>query len=128
MSVDFGSFAGFASPLVTSESEIDWRMSTGRTYYAGYHRALLSTKFCPDNSHLGMGSHERVTDQFMKQGTIQGRSIAYVMIGMKKLRHIADYAIEQDFSQPDAVNQLSQYKVLVAKLNEFDAQFGEKTA
>jgi hypothetical protein len=128
MSIDHNSFAEFALKLITSDEEVDWRMSAGRTYYASYHRALLSTQYCPDNSNLAMGSHERVTDQFLRHNTIKARSIAYVIQNMKKMRHVADYALDNNFSRADAVNQFAQYKILINKLAEFDAQFGAKMA
>jgi uncharacterized protein (UPF0332 family) len=128
MSVDYQSFAEFASKLLSSESEIDWRMSAGRAYYASYHRALLSTQYCPENSHLAMGSHERVSDQFIKHGTTSARSIAYILQSMKRLRHIADYNLQNKFDRGNATSQLAQHKLMVQKLDQFDSQAISKTA
>lgn len=128
MTVNYESFAEFATELLSSTKEIDWRMSAGRAYYASFHRAKLSTKFCPDNSNFSMGSHTRVTDQFLKHGANQAKSIAYVLQAMKKIRHSADYELEGNWNLSNAVNQLAQHKVLIKRLEAFDSLESEKMA
>lgn len=128
MSVDFRSFAEFADRLLADDSEIAWRMSAARAYYASYHRSLKSVSHCPDNSNSRMGSHERVTERFLAHGTNGAKSIAYVLQTMKRVRHIADYELEDPFERCAAVNQLSQHKALVQRLDSFDAVATPKSA
>jgi hypothetical protein len=120
MTVDFNDFATFAEPLQGGASEIDWRMAAGRAYYAAYHRARSSADLCPNNDAFAMGSHERVSDRFMRDGSRPAKSIAYILISMKKFRKLADYDLDETFDQSAAVNQIAQYRVFLNKLNEFD--------
>jgi len=103
-------------------------MSAGRAYYASFHRASSSVKFCPDNSAYAMGSHTRVTDRLIMHGAKQAKSIAYVLQAMKKVRHSADYELKGNWNVCNAVNQLAQHKVVVQRLDAFDASEGEKIA
>jgi len=128
MTVSFQSFADFASSLISSDHEIDWRMSAARAYYASYHRARLSVDFCPDNSNLRMGSHERITDRFTAYGSNGSKSLAYVLLAMKKVRHTADYELDDPFERSSAVNQIAQHKAVVQKLDSFDAAASAKSA
>ena len=128
MSVTHIDFGEFAAKLLSSEAEIDWRMSAGRSYYGAFHRAQLSVHLCPDNENLRYASHERVSDRFMRHKTMPARSIAYVLQGMKKIRSVADYELGDNFTQKEAVNQEATYQVLVKKLDEFDTASNPKSA
>lgn len=128
MSVDYRAFADIANNLLSGVDEISWRMAAGRTYYASYHRSLQSVQHCPDNAHLAMGSHERVTDRFISQGSVGAKSIAYVLQAMKKVRHVADYDINEPFEKCSAENQLCQHKLLVQRLENFDKLMCAKSA
>ena len=128
MSVTFVDFESFAVSLCSSQREIDWRMATARAYYASFHRAQLSTRFCPDNSHFALGSHERVTDSFKLQGSMPAKSIAYVLVGMKKLRNNADYELNDPYDKNIPSAQLATHRKLVERLNEFDQSFAAKSA
>lgn len=128
MTVSYQDFEKFAAGLLTSSSEMDFRMSAARAYYASYHRALQSLHYCPDNSHLQMGSHERVTERLIAHGTLPAKSIAYVLKSMKKIRHIADYEITTTFDKCDAENQISQHQAVVKRLDAFDQSCAAKLA
>jgi hypothetical protein len=128
VSVLFGDFASHADGLSKGSSEIDWRMSSGRAYYAAFHRARLSLQFCPDNAEYAMGSHARVTERLKLEGSMKARSIAYVLVGMKKLRVIADYETHNQFEHSLAMNQLATMKAVIAKLDDFDQVALAKTA
>jgi uncharacterized protein (UPF0332 family) len=122
---DFTDFADRASLL---PHEIDWRMAAARAYYAGFHRANLSVRFCPENAHLAMGSHERLTERLKLHGSINAKSMAYILAAMKKTRVVADYEISDDFELSTAKNQLAQYHVLCQKFDSFDEICSEKLA
>lgn len=128
MSVTYRDIFEFAKALADNDSEIDWRNCAARTYYAAYHRAKQSVNVCPDNSHLKMGDHERLTVRFQLHDAKAARSIAYVLQSMKRVRHTADYEIEDAFEKSLAVNQLNQFNSLVDRLNSFDHVHGTKTA
>ena len=128
MSVDYRAFAELASNLLSGGDEISWRMSAGRTYYASYHRSLQSVQHCPGNAHLAMGSHERVTDRFISHGSVGAKSIAYVLQAMKKVRHVADYELGEQFDKCAAENQLCQHRSLVQRLDSFDTLMRAKSA
>lgn len=117
-----------ASTLSEGEGEVDWRNAASRAYYAAYHRALLSVSACPDNSHLKMGSHERLTDRFDLLKTTPAKSISYVIQSMKRHRHIADYEIAGHFVKSIGVNQVAQFDALEERLAAFDLSHSSKTA
>jgi len=114
--------------LEKSDTEVAWRNSAARAYYAAYHRAQFSVGYCPDNSHLAMGSHERLADRFILHKTTPAKAISYMLSSMKKLRHIADYENEDEFPKTLATGQLTMYLTLVSKLETFDSSQTAKTA
>lgn len=128
MSVTYEDFFEFAKPLADNTAEIDWRNSAARTYYAAYHRAMQSVDICPDNAHLKMGSHERLSARFDLHHAKVARSISYMLQSMKRVRHLADYEIHENFEKSLAVNQLSHLNTLIDRLNSFDNMHKTKTA
>ncbi len=128
MSTDISSIHELAVRLANGTEEADWRSASSRAYYAGYHRAMLSANHCPDNSNQKMGSHERLSDRFSLHNSVGARSIAYVLIGMKKQRHVADYEIDGHFFQSYAKGQVATFGALNEKLVSFDDLNQAKTA
>jgi uncharacterized protein (UPF0332 family) len=128
MSVTYSDFYNFAANLAAGANEIEWRNSASRAYYAAFHRAQETVDLCPDNAHLKMGSHERVTDRFDLHKSVPAKSISYVLQSMKRIRHCADYEIADEFAQSLAVNQVAQYVALVSRLDAFDSTFQAKKA
>lgn len=127
MSVNYSDFARVAEQLQLGETEIEWRMGAGRAYYAAFHRANSSACACPDNSQFAMGSHARVSDRFKLEGSIPAKSIAYILIAMKKIRTLADYDLDDSFNRSACTNQISQYRALEAKLDAFDNAAAART-
>ena len=122
MSITHDDLYKLGQSLESDDSELAWRASTSRTYYAAYHRGLESVIHCPDNSNQKMGSHERLTNRFDLHGAKGARAISYVLLAMKRVRHIADYEIADHFDKGLATTQLSQYKTLVDRFNSFDKE------
>lgn len=120
MSVSVSDIFNAGQALAQGGTEADWRNSASRVYYAAYHRAMASVDLCPDNSNQKMGDHERVSDRFTLHKTKAATSIAYVLIGMKRIRRMADYEISDGFEMSLAVNQIAQFQALSAKLLSFD--------
>lgn len=123
MGVLFSDFQVFASKLLDSADEIDHRNAASRSYYAAFHLADTILDRCPDNDHLAMGSHVRVTDRLDMQGSVPARSLIYILKQMKRVRESADYEIEDFFPKKDASAQLSQYDVFAKKIATFGATF-----
>lgn len=123
MTVSASYFLQFAIPLSNGSTEIEWRNGASRAYYAGFHRALLSVSYCPDNSNYKMGDHERISERFKLEGSKKAKSIAYVLEAMKKHRRMADYEIDDPFFQHSAQNVVALYSQLEKHLNEFDMCF-----
>ena len=120
MSVQPSDFSNIATTLVEGTSEIEWRVSASRAYYASYHHALSVVDLCPNNDHFAMGSHERISDRFLLHGITSAKSISYMLNAMKKLRHVADYEISDDFQKELALKQISTMNGLISKLTEFN--------
>jgi hypothetical protein len=128
MSVSHSDFADFAAKLAEANTEIEWRNSASRSYYGSYHRALQSAELCPDNSHLRMGTHERLADRFFQHADKAGKAICYILKTMKRHRTTADYELSDHFAQSTAKAQAAQYSALVQRLDDFDAAHQAKQA
>lgn len=111
-----------ASPMAEGVSEAEWRFGASKIYYAAFHKSLEYVDLCPDNTHLTMGSHERLSDRFMSQNTSLSKGVAYALIAMKKIRKIADYEVDGEFPQRDALQQRSSYLHLEKRLDAFRAE------
>ena len=128
MSVNYNDFFELAKQLEPSEKEIDWRTCAARTYYAAFHRASTTALLCPDNENFKMGSHERLTDRFELHKSKNALAIAYVLKGMKKVRHVADYELDGVFFKGMSSSQIATYNSLLDRLNSFEEANTAKTA
>nr|WP_144834652.1 hypothetical protein [Cupriavidus gilardii] len=124
MSVDHTDFERLASISAGGKSEIDWRNSVSRAYYAAFHIAQQHVHHCPDNAHLQMGTHARLSDRFASEKSTAGRAISYILVAMKRSRHLADYEISDPFTQDLATKQLAQLPLLRGRLQAFSGKFG----
>jgi len=123
MSVSPSDFGAFAEKLVSSIDEIDLRNAASRSYYAAYHLCQTIMNRCPKNDHLAMGSHERLSERLKLQGTIDARSLQYILLSMKRIRTMADYEISDPFPSRDASAQVSQLKNFETKIGLFAEKF-----
>lgn len=123
MSVDCQDFERVAQCDLALATEMNWRNSASRAYYSAYHAAQDHVDNCPDNSHLHMGAHERLSNRFELENSQPARSISYILVAMKRVRHQADYDIADGFSKDIAVKQLAQLPLLQSRLQAFAARF-----
>lgn len=123
MSVQYTDFALIASNLISGKLEIVWRVSASKAYYSAFHRAPKSVDICPDNSKLAMGSHERLSNRFWLHSDVKVRSVSYALNTMKKIRHIADYDLDDKFHKNTAVKQISDLQVFCEQVDKIDAKF-----
>lgn len=128
MSVTVDEILASAETLSAGTTEMDWRNSVSRAYYAAYHRAQASAHHCPDNSHLVMGAHEALSGRFELHGALGAKSISIVLQSMKRLRRIADYELGCRVEQATAAEQVAQCKVFKDRLNSFDMTSAQKLA
>lgn len=120
MSVDFNDILQSAEVLALGESEIDWRNSVSRAYYAAYHRARDSQHLCPDNSYLRIGSHEALSHRYELHGKHGAKAISLVLQAMKRNRHLADYDLRDEFDSNLCSEQILTCKKLIDRLVSFD--------
>ena len=128
MSVTVDEILEFAGRLAIGDTEMDWRDSTGRAYYAAYHHAKTAQDLCPSNVHIKMGDHERLHERYHMHDSKGAKSIALVLQDMKRHRRIADYEIEDFFEQSTAVNQVEKARRLVDRVNAFANTYRAKSA
>ena len=119
MSVDYSDFFNLAKKLIEGTDEIDWRTSASKAYYSAYHLAQTAVDLCPDNQHLAMGSHERLSERFILKNTTPAKSISYMLTSMKRTRRTADYDMDNDFTKSDAIDQLSALAKFTDKVLSF---------
>lgn len=122
MSVCHQDFAGSATALVAGNCEIDWRNGASRAYYGAFHAALVLEDHLPDNSHLAMGDHERLSERYKLEGSKAAKGVAYALQAMKRLRHLADYDLVTSFPKIHAERQLLDYTSLCDRLRALEAQ------
>ncbi|MFS2113319.1 hypothetical protein [Herbaspirillum frisingense] len=123
MSVTFTDFYTFAKALSASSAEIELRNSTSRAYYAAFHLAQTVMDRCPSNEHLAMGAHERVTERLHLQGSLSAKSLAYVLVNMKRQRKIADYEIADPFQGSIALAQIGSFEAFEVKVADFAKKY-----
>jgi hypothetical protein len=119
VSVTHDDYWDFAQKLAGSQDEIDHRNAAGRAYYAAYHLSGTILDRCPNNNHLAMGSHERITERLKLQGSSLAKSLMYILMSMKYKRKIADYDIAVPFPATEAESQLKLYAAYAIKVAEF---------
>lgn len=118
-----------AKNLLEGESECAWRNSAGRAYYAAFHRGQVAAKDCIDpNENMQIGSHSRLSEKYRNYPTMQAKSIAYILQGMKKTRNIADYQLTASFGKDEAQSQIETCDVLLGKLSQFELSLRTKEA
>jgi uncharacterized protein (UPF0332 family) len=128
MSVTYRDLLASAEALATGGSEIDWRNSASRAYYAAYHRARDSACYCPDNGHLRMGAHEALSNRFDLHAKNGAKSISLVLQAMKRSRHQADYDLSGEFDRNICSEQIAHCNRLIDRLVSFDNENQLKSA
>jgi len=119
MSTTYQEFAAFAEQLARQSTEIDWRNSVSRTYYAAYHQALSVSDRCPEIPTGSVGMHQQLINRFKYQGTKDARTIAAALSAMKRLRSVADYELQNVVLQGQAQQQISDYKEFSRRIVAF---------
>jgi uncharacterized protein (UPF0332 family) len=120
MSVSVQDIFDFATRLSVADTEIDWRDSVGRAYYAAYHRAKVTVELCPSNAHLRMGDHERIHERFDLHEAKSAKAISASLQILKRYRRMADYEIEDPFEKSLAAMQIENCKKLFDRLVAFE--------
>lgn len=123
MTVSAKDFEQFARQLLEGTKEIEWRNSASRIYYAAYHACLQQAHRCPENGHFKMGSHEALINRYELQSSTPARSIAYILLEMKRVRCNADYVLDGKFEKNAAVTQMAYHQKISANLEAFLQQF-----
>jgi hypothetical protein len=120
MSISSEDLLGVAEQMATRDSEVEWRAGASRAYYAAFHRAKDVADRCLPPNLLRMGEHESLTERFKVHG-IKGKSIAYVLVDLKKVRTHADYHIRHNFLKQDGTDQVSDCKSFCKQVDGFQA-------
>lgn len=127
MSVSIDDLKQFAENLSNANGECEWRSAASRGYYAIYHKTLGVADAClPQNPHA-IGEHERLTER-LKQAGMKGRSLAYRIIDLKKVRTRADYDLAANFAQQDAVDLIGNCPSVFNQADEFLAHVSAQQA
>lgn len=106
--------------LFQQDSEVSWRSSVSRSYYAAYHLAKDIVSVCPDNSHfvIDSGTHGKLIDRFSSwkpdcpHRQKLGKQVAYILLDMKRSREAADYKLDMIFRKDIAAMRLKQLPLL----------------
>ena len=107
-----------AEEFCKSDEECKVRISLHKSYYCAYHACLQSLG--PDDGTTNFlggsgGSHQQLRDYFYNH---IDRSIAIMLDGLKKERHVADYKLSEALPQSRAVVSFELLKRLLKKLKQ----------
>lgn len=119
MSTTINELLQLGTALGNCSSEVEWRSGASRAYYALFHKALEVADSClPPNPFHG-GEHTRLTDRFVAH-SFKGKSLAYRLIDMKKVRTLADYKLAYGFSQQEALDLVAACPILFKQADDFE--------
>lgn len=87
-------------------SEINYRNSASRAYYAAFHCCYAERSRCPNlNANDILGSHDKLYKRFEElphsNQTVPLKRMAYMAKIMKTVRKQADYNLNEDFQKRD---------------------------
>ncbi|MBU9495878.1 hypothetical protein L0Z13_06860 [Burkholderia multivorans] len=120
MSIGIKDIEALAATMANGGSECEWRSGASRGYYAMFHKVLQVADACLPPSNFVLGEHERLGERLKAQG-LKGRSLAYRLQDMKKVRTRADYFLDEDFSQADATDLIANCPSIEAQADQFFA-------
>jgi len=108
--------------LIGQASEVSYRASIGRAYYAVYHEAVktadrIGLKNAPV---MNAGTHERLYSRYSEPGGSLAR-LARRMRDCKRLRAKADYDLDCDVSKEQAQLHARQCQNLLSDLRRISA-------
>lgn len=95
-------------------NEISYRNASSRAYYGLYHCALAyaDTLLTPPLSACGGSSHKKVSDFYKvelapsREKTVKFRKVSYQLLQLHSQRIRADYRLDAEFHEADAVSVL----------------------
>lgn len=120
MSIAVSDLLTLASQLANGSAECEWRSAASRAYYGAFHKALeVADAHLPANP-LAIGEHEKLTERLKAQG-LKGRSLAYVLIDLKKVRTHADYHLATQFAQCEATDLIAACNAFLPRADQFAA-------
>ena len=109
-----------AGQLAAGPTECEWRSGSSRAYYGAFHKALgVADAHLPPSPYV-MGEHEKLTER-LKAHSNKGKSVAYVLIDLKRVRTHADYHLSLSFTQKQAVDHVAACNAFVPKADAFAA-------
>lgn len=120
MSITRNDLMKLATALAKGQTECEWRSGASRAYYSVFHKALEAADNClPPNPYRG-GEHERLTERFSLHSNA-GKSLAYRLIDLKKVRTLADYKLNHSFGQQDAADLIANCPSVERQIDAFEA-------
>lgn len=118
MPVSHAEFLSSALKLIKNGAEMDFRNSASRAYYAAYHAAV------PVGNSIGIpidvegGEHARLIEAFKRMTDMKYKSIAYMLRQCRDLRVVADYNLEEPFTESEAQTTIEQTKEIINKIEK----------
>lgn len=124
MSINSDNILALANTLSAEPDETSWRSSASRCYYSAYHLTKSVVDNSADKSYfeLGVGTHGKLIEKFIHWPTSNpdnkriGKGVAYILQDMKRTREIADYELDYDFPQGEALVLFGQVQLLATHL------------
>ncbi|WP_157977898.1 hypothetical protein [Paraburkholderia kururiensis] len=120
MSIGVSDLLALAGQLANGAVEAEWRSGASRAYYGAFHKALEVADANLPPSPQSLGEHEKLTER-LKAHSMKGRSLAYVLIDLKKVRTHADYHLSMPFAQKEATDLVASCHAFLPKADLFAA-------
>lgn len=112
----------YGETLAKEASEICWRASVGRSYYASYHCADAWHDALPSHgmAAAGRGVHRTLIDCLINPTVLgasmrRSKSIGYMLEVMKAARQKSDYELDEHVDQGEAQTVAANSRMLLAK-------------
>jgi len=121
MTVSHLDFLNFAkTSLVANPTEFCSRNAASRAYYAAFHCCYSMRSHCPELKDEEIkGSHVKLYKRFQnlpmsEPGAALLKKMAYLALMMKEIREFADYRVNKEFNNQDALQQISDAEKVAA--------------
>lgn len=107
MAVSAEELLNLAQELIEGKTEVKFRCSASRAYYAAFHYSKPFTKGLPWPKDA-QGAHDGVIKQLTRHPKDEKiRNLGHLLNLGKEIRHNADYRIKNNFKKSDAGYLLS---------------------
>lgn len=118
MPVSAADFLLSAENLLAQGTEIDWRNAASRAYYSAFHYCTKISDELDKVKTNSSGMHRSFIESFTGNASLKVKAIGYMLQQCYDTRLIADYELNETFSQNVAKATVQQVRAIFTKVDE----------